>query len=39
MRVTDGGVFAAAFPYRLAGPMSKEDDERGAERRKKDEHK
>lgn len=39
VHVTDGGAYAAAFPYRLAGPMSREDDERGAQRRKKEERK
>jgi hypothetical protein len=28
VRVTDGGKYAASFPYRLAGPMRDADDER-----------
>ncbi len=39
IRVTDGGRYMAEFPYRLAGPMRVEDDERGAKRPKKEEHK
>lgn len=39
IHVTDGGAYTAEFPYRLAGPMSREDDERGAQRRKQEEHK
>jgi cytochrome c oxidase accessory protein FixG len=32
VRVTDGGKYTGDFPYRLAGPMSREDDERGSRR-------
>jgi cytochrome c oxidase accessory protein FixG len=33
VKVTDGGKYAASFPYRLAGPLDHEDDERASKRR------
>jgi len=32
VRITDGGKYTGEFPYRLAGPFSRADDERAAKR-------